>query len=326
MSESYVEVQEGIRKWIRNIQTVIYTDEKKLEFLLASKLAGGHVLLADSHGVGKTSLAGALAGSLEWDISPRTETPLKPFNRVQCTVDLLPQDILGYNHLTYGSSENRFIPGPVFSHFLLCDEINLLTPKTQGSFFQVMEEQKVTIEGKTYPLESPFFIIATKNLEGNHLFPLPAPQLDRFMIRLSLGFPSESDECKIVKQHGRLDGWKDFRSVIKASELIRWQTLVDNVYLDDNLISYIVRCVRETRKRPEIQTPASPRSALKTARLVKALALIRGQAYVTSEMIQEALPLVLSHRILLRTDEDDSRKILQEITESVPLEEPLSLS
>ena len=139
----------------------------------------------------------------------------------------LPQDILGYTRIDSATSNLVFTRGPIFAHFVLCDEINLLTPKTQGSFFQAMEEQTVTIEGRTYHLEDPFFIISTMNLKGAHLFPLPAPQLDRFMVQLSMGYPNTSDEISIVNQHGRDDGWGEFKPVIKAEDIIEWRNLVD---------------------------------------------------------------------------------------------------
>ncbi|MDR2363427.1 MAG: AAA family ATPase, partial [Spirochaetaceae bacterium] len=239
-------VQEAVKLLIGNIQRIISVDTRKLEYIIASKLAGGHVILADSHGVGKTSLARALALSIRWNTDDlfTEDIKIERFNRIQCTVDLLPQDILGYNRFIGSGREILFNKGPIFAHFVLCDEINLLTPKTQGSFLQVMEEQSVTIEGKIYHLPDPFFIIATMNLKGVHLFPLPAPQLDRFMIRLSLGYPSAEDEEAIVTRHGRTDAWTDFSPVIDSLDLIKWKKMVDEVQLHPDINSYIVACVR----------------------------------------------------------------------------------
>ena len=206
------DVKPAIELLIQNIKRIISVDTQKLEYIIAAQIAGGHVILADSHGVGKTSLARALAQSIRWrpEDMVSEDVTMEGFNRIQCTVDLLPQDILGYNRFIGNSADMLFNKGPIFAHFVLCDEINLLTPKTQGSFLQVMEEQSVTIEGKLYRLSDPFFIIATMNLKGVHLFPLPAPQLDRFMIRLSLGYPSEEDEKGIIERHGRMDAWDSF--------------------------------------------------------------------------------------------------------------------
>ncbi|MCL2602779.1 MAG: AAA family ATPase, partial [Treponema sp.] len=229
MQTVYTQVKDSIQALSANIRKLISVDERKLEYIIAAWIAGGHVILADSHGVGKTSLARALAQSVTWrneDIggaSPSndsTNISMEGFSRIQCTVDLLPQDILGYNRFIGQTGELVFNKGPVFAHFVLCDEINLLTPKTQGSFLQVMEEQSITIEGKHYPLRDPFFIIATMNLKGAHLFPLPAPQLDRFMLRLSLGYPSEEEERAIIEKHGRTDAWEGFSSVIDSGDLI----------------------------------------------------------------------------------------------------------
>ena len=190
LEKSIAGIPEEIEPLFANINSVIFMDRIKLEYLLAAKIAGGHVILADSHGVGKTSLARALAGSIIWEEETiaTEEIAMDPFSRIQSTVDLLPQDIIGYTRISVKEDEPLFNKGPIFAHFVLCDEINLLTPKTQGSFFQAMEEQMVSIEGRTYSLPAPFFIIATMNLKGAHLFPLPAPQLDRFMIQISLGF------------------------------------------------------------------------------------------------------------------------------------------
>ena len=203
------DIKPSIELLIRNIKRLISVDTKKLEYIIAAQIAGGHVILADSHGVGKTSLARALAQSIRWRAEDMVsgDVRMEGFNRIQCTVDLLPQDILGYNRFIGNSGEMIFNKGPVFAHFVLCDEINLLTPKTQGSFLQVMEEQSITIEGRLYRLSDPFFIIATMNLRGVHLFPLPAPQLDRFMLRLSLGYPSVEDEREIIGRNGRMDAW-----------------------------------------------------------------------------------------------------------------------
>ncbi len=304
-----------------NIRSVIYIDELKLEYLLASLVAGGHVMLADTHGVGKTSLARALAGSIEWDTVEQTREGIEidHFNRIQCTVDLLPQDILGYSRITGTGYELSFTKGPIFAHFLLCDEINLLTPKTQGSFFQVMEEQSVSIEGNTYHLPSPFFIISTMNLKGAHLFPLPAPQLDRFMLRLSLGYPRNEDEMAIVGQHGRQDGWGRFGPVIKASELKKWQSAVDSVAIHPDMIRYIVSLVRATREHGAVETGASPRTGVKISRMARSLALLRGEEYVSHDLIKEIFLPSTAHRLELKDTEALPEEILEEILKSTPV-------
>jgi len=310
-----------------NIRNLISVDAKKLEYIIAAQIAGGHVILADSHGVGKTSLARALAQSIRWrpeDLAVinggTNDVKMEGFNRVQCTVDLLPQDILGFNRFIGQSGEMIFNKGPVFAHFVLCDEINLLTPKTQGSFFQVMEEQSVTIEGKLYNLKDPFFIIATMNLKGVHLFPLPVPQLDRFMIRLSLGYPSAEDETEIINRHGRIDAWSNFKSVIDSADLIRWKKMVDEVQMHPDVINYLVNCVRFTRVHPDIETPASPRAGVRISRLARSLALCRGMDYVPVDIIKEIFIHAMAHRIITRDPSIPPEAPLQSILNSVPVE------
>ena len=316
-----------VRSLIDNIKKVIYVDTEKLEYILASKIAGGHVILADTHGVGKTSLARALAGSIENKKRKKTSgrIDVEPFSRIQCTVDLLPQDIIGFSRIdltkeSIGDDDIIFNKGPIFSNFVLCDEINLLTPKTQGSFFQAMEEQKVTIEGHTFDLPSPFFIIATMNLEGSHLFPLPAPQLDRFMIKISMGIPGSEDECGIVRQHGRSDGWENLSPVITADELISWQEMVDSVSIHEELITYIVSCVRLTRDNPFIKQGASPRAGVKISRLARSLSLLRGENYVSPDTIKELFLPAISHRIVMHENTASTDEVLTDILESVKIE------
>jgi len=318
------QVKQSIELLINNIRRLISVDAKKLEYIIAAQIAGGHVILADSHGVGKTSLARALAQSIRWRpedlVQAHGDVKMEGFSRIQCTVDLLPQDILGFNRFIGHSGEMFFNRGPVFAHFVLCDEINLLTPKTQGSFFQVMEEQSVTIEGKLYRLKDPFFIIATMNLKGVHLFPLPAPQLDRFMIRLSLGYPSAEDETEIINRHGRIDAWDSFQSVIDSADLIRWKKMVDQVQMHPDVTSYIVNCVRFTRLHPDIETPASPRAGVRISRLARSLALCRGLDYVSIDIIKEIYIHAMAHRIITRDPSIPPEAPLTSILNSVPVE------
>jgi len=324
------QVKQSVELLINNIKRLISVDTKKLEYIIAAQIAGGHVILADSHGVGKTSLARALAQSIRWhpqdmdaesvNAGGSSNAKMEGFSRIQCTVDLLPQDILGYNRFLSNSGEVFFNKGPIFAHFVLCDEINLLTPKTQGSFFQVMEEQSVTIEGKSYRLKDPFFIIATMNLKGVHLFPLPVPQLDRFMIRLSLGYPDEEDEKQIVNRHGRIDAWENFQSVIESADLIRWKKMVDEVQMHPDVTTYLVNCVRQTRGHPDIEVPASPRAGVRISRLARSLALCRGMDYVPVDIIKEIFIHSMAHRIITRDPSIPPEAPLQSILNSVPVE------
>jgi len=314
-------VRRGVARLIENIRSVIYIDTRKLEYIIAAQIAGGHVMLADAHGVGKTSLARALAGSIQWvqDDSSKDSRRVKHFSRIQCTVDLLPQDILGFSRFLGTSSRLAFIRGPIFAHYVLCDEINLLTPKTQGSFFQAMEEQTVTVESKTYELSDPFFIIATMNLKGVHLFPLPAPQLDRFMVQLSMGYPDSQDEAAIIKQHGRDDAWSRFAPVVTSTEMLQWQRLVDSVSIHSDIIDYIVTCIRQTRHHPDVLMGASPRTGVKVSRLARAVALLRGQDYVTIDLVKEIFLTAVSHRLVMQDASQSSIPLLEEILKTVPV-------
>jgi len=319
--ETAAAVSAGVARLIANIKSVIYIDTRKLEHLVAAQIAGGHVMLADAHGVGKTSLAKALAGSIRWP-EPKAASGegLKSFNRIQCTVDLLPQDILGYSRFMDSSSRITFVRGPLFAHYVLCDEINLLTPKTQGSFFQAMEEQAVTIEGQTYELPDPFFIISTMNLKGVHLFPLPAPQLDRFMVQLSMGYPDAGDEAAIIRQHGREDAWASFAPVVSSAELGEWQAQVDRVGIHPEIVDYIVACVRQTRLHPDVAMGASPRTGVKLSRLARALALVRGQDYATVDLVKEIFLPAVAHRLVLNDASQSAGPLLEEILATVPVE------
>lgn len=333
-TEALQGVRNGIASLITNIRSVISIDPIRLEHMIASHIAGGHVLLADSHGVGKTSLARALAGSIRWDGAEEHERTsyseiaqsgniapqMDNFSRVQCTVDLLPQDILGYNRMTGVSGELVFNKGPIFSHFVLCDEINLLTPKTQGSFFQAMEEQSVTVEGHTYDLQDPFFIIATMNLKGAHLFPLPAPQLDRFMVQLSMGYPPEHSEEAIVRQHGRNDAWDSFAPVVSSNDLLTWKEMVDQTYISDEIVSYIVTCVRRTREHSDVLVGASPRTGVKVSRLARALSLIRGNDYATIDTVKEIFAAAVTHRIVMKNSAQSPETVIEEVMERTPVE------
>jgi len=318
------QVKQSIELLINNIRRLISVDEKKLEYIIAAQIAGGHVILADSHGVGKTSLARALAQSIRWNppnAALTSDAKMEGFSRIQCTVDLLPQDILGYNRFLGHTGELIFNKGPIFAHFVLCDEINLLTPKTQGSFFQVMEEQSITIEGRHYRLDDPFFIIATMNLKGVHLFPLPVPQLDRFMIRLSLGYPNEEDETEIINRHGKIDAWDNFESVINSEDLIRWKKMVDEVQMHSDVTSYIVNCVRQTRTHPDIEVPASPRAGVRISRLARSLAMCRGMDFVTVDLVKEIFIHSMAHRIVTRDPSIPPEAPLISILNTVPVEQ-----
>ena len=316
--EFYTATKDAVERLKENILSIITIQPNQLEYILAAKIAGGHVILADSHGVGKTSLARALAASINWKKigSNSDKIRLKSFNRIQCTVDLLHQDILGFNRFDMKSGNYIFHEGPIFAHFILCDEINLLTPKTQGSFFQAMEEEKVSIEGETYSLSSPFFIIATMNLQGQHLFPLPAPQLDRFMIQVSMGFPSQQAEEEILQKHGLINSWDSFQPVIQSGELLAWKQLVDTITIDPKVISYIVGLIRKSRSYPGVVYGLSPRAGIKMSRIARALALVRGMNYATIDLVKELSIPVFSHRLELEDSSGNPSEVVSNLIKS----------
>ncbi|MCB1174008.1 MAG: MoxR family ATPase [Leptospiraceae bacterium] len=319
ISEYIETASQGIQRVIENIQTVITIDRFKLEYILAAKIAGGHVMLADSHGVGKTSLARALAGSIDWGAATKTSESIEidNFNRIQCTVDLLPQDIMGFNRFDMQTGNYIFNRGPLFAHFLLCDEINMLTPKTQGAFFQAMEEQMVSVEGNNYHLADPFFIISTMNLKGAHLFPLPAPQLDRFMIQLSMGYPPEELEVEIIEKHGKENSWQAFGPVAEKGELLAWMKLVDEVSIHTDVVRYIVSLIRKTRNFPGVITGCSPRSGIKMSRMARALALVRGANYASIDLVKELIPATFAHRLELEDPSASPHDVLAHIVREV---------
>jgi MoxR-like ATPase len=186
-----------------------------------------------------------------------------------------------------------------------------------------MEEQTVTVEGHTYTIPDPFFIIATMNLKGAHLFPLPAPQLDRFMIQISLGFPNADDEASIIRQHGRDDAWSGFSSVIGSGELVSWHALVDEVQIDEEIVDYIVECVRQTRTHPDVQLGASPRTGVKVSRLARALAMLRGEDYVTIDLVKEIMIPAVAHRLLMQDPSQSPIPVIEEILTKVPVDRSL---
>jgi MoxR-like ATPase len=188
-----------------------------------------------------------------------------------------------------------------------------------------MEEQSITIEGKHYPLRDPFFIIATMNLKGAHLFPLPVPQLDRFMLRLSLGYPSEEEERAIIAKHGRMDAWEGFPSVIDSGDLINWKKMVDTVQIHADVGAYIVSCIRQTRTHPDIESPASPRAGVRVSRLLRSLALCRGLDYVPIDLLKETFIPAMAHRIITRDPSIAPEAPLQQILDKTPVEPRMKL-
>lgn len=274
---------------LESLQAVIIGKEPTLKLVVGALLAGGHVLLEDVPGVGKTLLARTLAQSLggEW-------------KRVQFSPDLLPSDITGVNVFHPGNAEFTFVPGPVFAQVFLADEINRASPRTQASLLEAMEEHHVTVDGVSHPLPSPFMVIATQNpVEHHGTFPLPEAQLDRFAIAVSLGYPTEAEEIRLL---GRSVGERPQAPVAPAltpEVLGAWQSQVRQVKVDESLQGYIVRVVARTRAHPQVALGVSPRGSLLWLRLAQATAWLAGRDFVTPDDLKETAVPVLAHRLML---------------------------
>jgi MoxR-like ATPase len=298
---------------VANIERVMIGKREPIELALVALLCEGHVLLEDVPGVGKTVLARALARSLGGE-----------FRRIQCTPDLLPSDISGITFFNQRRGEFEFRPGPVFANVVLADEINRATPRTQSALLEAMAERTVTIEGETMPLPRPFLVLATENpieLEGT--FPLPEAQLDRFLIRLTVGYPAESDEVALFERFGLADPLTTLEPIATPDELATAIGTARGVYLGDDLRRYIVRLVRATRANDAVELGASPRGTLALGRAAQALAGLRGRDYVLPDDIKALIPAVLTHRIILspeaRLRGRTVGQLLEEIVAAVPV-------
>ncbi|MED5569574.1 MAG: MoxR family ATPase [Chloroflexota bacterium] len=274
-----------------NIERVLVGKGGVIELTLAAVLSGGHILIEDVPGIGKTTLARTLASSLDCT-----------FQRIQFTPDLMPSDITGINYYNQKSGEFEFRPGPIIAQIVVADEINRATPRTQSALLEAMAERQLTVDDITITLPVPFLVIATQNpieLEGT--FPLPEAQLDRFMLRLRLGYPTEDEEEAMLTRFQTADPLNDLVAVIGASDITELQETVRQVHLDPVLRNYLVQLVQATRTHADVELGASPRATLGLYRCSQALAAIRGRDYVTPDDLKTLAPLALSHRMILRS-------------------------
>jgi MoxR-like ATPase len=307
------ELQEFLAPVIQNIEKVIIGKRSTIELLLVAMICEGHVLLEDVPGVGKTMLARSLAVSLGGQ-----------FKRLQCTPDLLPNDVLGVSIFNQKTSEFEFRSGPVFVNVLLVDEVNRATPRTQSALLEAMQEQQVTVDGTTYSLPRPFLVIATQNpIEYEGTFPLPEAQLDRFLMRLTVGYPSMEDERALLLHLRREHPVNSLHPVVNATDLVALQRQVWEIHVDDTLQDYIVRLVTSTRGHPDLALGASPRASLALFKSAQALAAVRGRDHVLPDDIQYLVPAVLTHRLLISPEAElrgrTPQGILQDLLTKVPL-------
>jgi MoxR-like ATPase len=280
------------KKIIANIEKVIIGKRQEIILALVAYLCEGHILLEDVPGVAKTMLARALAASVGCS-----------FKRVQCTPDLLPNDITGASIFNPKTTEFEFRPGPLFAQIVLADEINRTTPRTQAALLEAMAERRVSVDGQTYELERPFLVIATQNpVDHEGTFPLPEAQLDRFLIRLSLGYPGEEEEGKMLDLLRREHPIDTLEPVATADEVVACQQAVREVYVDPKVRDYIVEIVRTTRQHDDIALGGSPRASMALYRASQALAAARGHDFVLPDDVKRMAPVVLSHRLIVRPE------------------------
>ncbi|MBI9012998.1 MAG: MoxR family ATPase [Clostridiales bacterium] len=281
-----------IKKFLGNIDRVIIGKQEVVSKVLVALLAEGHVLIEDVPGVGKTTLAKAVAKSIDCS-----------FSRIQFTPDLLPSDILGVSIYNQKDSDFVYKKGPIYAHVVLADEINRASPKTQSSLLEAMEERQVTMDGNTYKLEEPFIVMATQNpIEYEGTFPLPEAQLDRFMVKIKVGYPDEANELRIFDKVDQQIYAEDLIPVLTAAEINTMRAEVLKVHMSQELEAYIFSIIRATRENDDILLGCSPRAAISLYKASKAQAFIKGRDYVIPEDVQVLTEDVLSHRIVLRPE------------------------
>jgi len=299
---------------IRNVETVIVGKRREIELLMVAMLCQGHVLIEDVPGTGKTMLARAIAASMGLD-----------FKRIQCTPDLLPNDITGVEVFNQKSQSFQFRAGPVFVHVLLTDEINRATPRTQAALLEAMQERQVTTAGITRPLPEPFLVLATQNpIEYEGTFPLPEAQLDRFLMRLSLGYPATADEIQILRNLRKEHPIETIGQVVGGDEILALHDSVTDVHIDESLEQYVLDIVQATRNHPDLALGASPRGSLALYKTAQALAALDGRDYAIPDDVKSLASVTLSHRLIVKPESElrgrTSEGVLRQILEETELD------
>ena len=305
------------KRFTENVGRVIVGKEEPIQWVFIGLLCGGHLLIEDVPGVGKTLLAKTAARSLGCT-----------FKRIQCTPDLLPADVTGLHYFNQKKSEFEFRPGPILANLVLVDEINRAMPRTQSCLLECMQEQQVTVDWHTFPMPRPFLILATQNpieLEGT--FPLPEAQLDRFLLRVKLGYPSAAEEGTILSRFQETNPLDSLPAILEAKELLDLQRLSQQVYVEPSVRGYLTALTRATRSHADIRLGASPRSSLGLHSAAQALAAIQGRSFVIPDDVKSLFIPVIAHRLLIKaearmrgkTEEDVLREILERLP--IPLEE-----
>ena len=296
-----------------NVETVIIGKRPEVQTTLLALLCEGHLLIEDVPGVGKTMLARAISRSIGCE-----------FRRIQFTPDMLPSDVTGVSVFNQKTLEFEFRPGPIMAQIVLTDEINRATPKTQAALLEAMEERQITVDGTTYPLKRPFLVMATQNpIEYEGTFPLPEAQLDRFLLRTTLGYPAASQEIAILDSQRQSHPISRVEQVVSAAELVEAQRAVTDIYVDNLIKEYIVSLVGATRKHPDIYLGASPRGSLALYKAARAHAAVDAREFVIPDDVKMMAEPTLSHRLIVspsaRIKNVDPRAVLKEILDSVPV-------
>jgi len=299
-----------------NVARVIVGKAEVTELLLVALLSDGHVLLEDVPGIGKTTMAKALARSLDLN-----------FSRIQFTPDLLPSDVTGINFYNQKAQEFEFRPGPIISQVVLADEINRATPRTQSALLEAMQERQVTIDRETYRLPQPFLVLATQNpieLEGT--FPLPEAQVDRFLMQVRLGYPDEDQENDILIRYERQDPLATLQPVVSIEQLLAMQEEARRQRVEDSVRQYLVKVVRATREHPSVELGVSPRGSLALYRACQALSAIRGRSFVIPDDVKDLAPHVLTHRIHISPQTRLRGRSPQEVVSQIVAEVPVPVA